>query len=333
MSSYYTNRVFRVMVTGSVAPTATTIGTLANGEINAFKRDGTLATATDIANYRSTGDSILIAIGGPGGNVIQKTDLFSPRDIIKSDKQAYAAEVQKVVTVSVSGVAAPTAFYEYSIIINEVSDHDILQTRQARKIYTVVATATDTNDTIMANLVLAINNDPFSIVTASYTASLLTLTGKDTSLLPLRYITGEFRDQNNFEVQTKVTTGGPTATGLTNYVNSYGVIANPTPIGFGEGTYRHVYGLERISQTYKGSSNFTSFPQDSGEYFSVPGTTYTTRVIMVNKTFNNNTVSIDPRGVALQSFTIFFPVGSLGLAQFDLLFSQASIGSSTIDDA
>lgn len=337
MASYSTNRVFRVFVTGT-APSgvATGISTLANGELILIKRDGSLATPATINEYHQNGDEIQVVIGGPSPFVIQKTDFFSPKDITKYAKQAYSPEVQKVITVDYSGSVAPTNNYEYTLIINETSDKEILQARQARKQYTYVAGSLDTVLTIIANFVSQINLDPYCPVIASSAGAVLSLTAKDTSVLSQRYVTNEFKNQINFEVNSKVTQSGIAASGISNYYNAFGVVSTAvsgvyTAPGYGEGTYRQIYTLERLSQAYKGASNFIKFPQDQGEYFSTPGGTYDIRVLEYRKSHDTGLATL---GIVKspQTYIFAFPTGAPALAAFDALFGQSGIGSSPIDD-
>lgn len=337
MASYSTNRVFRVFVSGT-APSgvATGISTLANGEVIVIKRDGSLATAATINEYHGNGDAIQVVIGGPSAFNIQKTDFFSPKDITKYAKQSYAPEVQKVITVDYSASVAPTLNYEYALVINETSDKEILQSRQARKQYSYVAGGADTVSVVIANLVSQINLDAYAPVIATTAGAVLTLTAKDTSILSQRYVTNEFKNQINFEVSSKVTQSGIAASGYNNYYNAFGVVSSPvigvyTAPGYGEGTYRQIYTLERLSQAYKGASNFTKFPQDSGEYFSIPGGTYDVRVLEYRKSHDTGLATL---GLVKspQTYIFAFPTGAPATAAFDALFGQSGVGSSTIDD-
>lgn len=341
MASYATNRVFRVLVAGT-APSgvATGISSLANGEMILIKRDGTLASPSTINEYHLNGDEVQIVIGTANAFAPQKTDFFSPKDITKYAKQAYAPEVQKVMSINYSSAAAIVANYEYTVVINETSDKEILQARQARKQYTYVANAADTIDTIGISFANQINADPYAPVIAVYVSPVLTLTAKDTSVLTSRYVTNEFKSQIYFEVNSKVTQSAISNSGLNNYYISYGVVSTPTvgvytAPGFGEGTYRQMYTLERLSQAYKGASNFIKFPADQGEYFTTPGATYDVRVLEFRKSHDTNVVS---QGFVRSAQTYIFaiPTGSnvSGGTTFGLdnMFAQIGVGSSTIDD-
>jgi|GEM_PF-3991290 len=328
MASYSTNRVFNVLVAGTAASgVASGIGNVANGEVIIVKRDGSLATPTDIYNYHLTGDKVSIVIGGAGNYVVQKTPLFSPKDITKYGKQDYVAEVQKVMTINYTGFTV-TANYEYTLIINEISDHEILQNRQARKQYTYVAGPSDTLDTVNAALVLAVNNDKNAPVTASYASPVITLTAKDTSALSTRYNTSEFKDQINFVVESKVTQSSYNNTGYNNYYSIYGatpVVA--TAIGYGEGTYRQMYTLERLQQAYQGASNFTSFPQDPGVYYTTSGTTYDVRIIELAATHGNGQEVVSSRYSSPITYIIAFPTtASATKLAFDSFFGVPTIG-------
>lgn len=337
MAGYATNRVFRVLVAGSAqAGVATGISSLANGELITIKRDGTLATAATINEYHSNGDEVQIVIGTGNPYVIQKTDFFSPKDITKYAKQSYAAEVQKVMSVNYSTASTIVANFEYSLVINETSDKEILQARQARTQFTVVANSFDTIDTIGANLATQVNANPYAPVTASYSTPTLTLTAKDTSVLATRYVTNDFKSQIYFEVNSKVTQSGIANSGYNNYYSAYGVVSTPsvgvyTAPGFGEGTYRQIYTLEKLSQAYKGASNFIKFPVDQGEYFSVPGATYDVRVLEFRKTHDTGSATL---GLihSPQTYIFAIPTGSSETAALDALFAQTGVGSSTIDD-
>lgn len=338
MASYSTNRVFRVFVGGAATfGAATGISNVANGELTVLKRDGSTASPATINEYHINGDEVQIVIGGPGAFDRQKSDFFSPKDVTKYAKQAYAAEVQKVITINYSAAPAIVANYEYSLVVNEVSDREILQCRQARTQYTYVANGGDTFDSVAAALALSVNANPNAPVIATYATPLLTLTAKDTSVLSARFVTGEFKEQINFEVSSKVTQSGPASTGYTNYYIAFGAVSTPlvgvyTAPGFGEGTFRQLYTLERYSQANKGASNFIKFPADAGEYFITPGVQYDVRVLEFRKTHdtNSSTMSLVRSPI---TYIFAFPVGASNTAGFDAMFAQVGIGSSTIDDA
>lgn len=331
MPQFVTNRVFKVLVAGTApAGVATGVSSLANGELAVVKRDGTLANASTINEYHSNGDEVQIVIGTATPYLVQKTDFFSPKDITKYSKQGYAPEVQKVITVDLTNIAPIVANFEYILVLNETSDHEILPWRQARTQFDIVATAADTNDTIGAALAYQINSNLYAPVTATYTGHILTLTGKDTS--NSRWATGEIKGQINFEVNAYIVQGGISNTGSSYYTSQLGVITNTVPIGPGEGTYRQMYLLERGAQGYKGVTNWRKFPIDAGEYFIQLGLTYDIRIIELEKTHSTNSATLQ-RVRSPQTFIVAFPVGSPETAAFDAMFAQIGIGSSTIDDA
>lgn len=344
MGNYVTNRVFRVLTAGNVTPAATGISSLAVGELIVIKRDGTKALASDLTSFELNNDELQIVIGN-GGFSPQKSDFFKPSDISKYTLQAYSAEVQKVITIDYSAEVAPTNNYEYVLVVNEVSDKEILQQRQARKQYTYVATAADTVITIVNVLATMVNADPYSAVIATVGGTLLTLTAKDTSTQAQRYVTGEFRNQINFEINSKVVQSGINNSGFNNYYTKFGVVSSPvlgvyTPPAYGEGTFRQLYKLERTSQGYKGVTNWMKFPIDLGEYYIQQGSTYDVRILEFEKMHDTGLATL-PRVKSPQTYILAFAQVTPGtsgvqVGAFDTLFNSAagitSVFNSSVDN-
>lgn len=271
-----TNRVYKVLVTTGGAAAATVAALTAGGWI-IVKKDGTPYVATDTI---AQGDKFRIVVGAPDGSRVF-SDLISLKDVKAYEKQAYRARVEQVVTVT---LATPVAGIEYSVSVIDKSDKEILQARQNKRTYTVVAATGDTVTTLGDKFRAQINADPASSVTASGTTTLV-LTAK--SVAGTADIVGAFPAQYFFEVfsssidNTIYPIAFPTASGTVVYT---------TAVDYGSGNYAQVRKLEARGAGYTGVTNFTAFPIEQGQYLSVAGTNYDVYVIEEDHLHDTNVV-------------------------------------------
>jgi len=257
-----TNRVYKVLVTtGGVQ--AANLAAITAGEYCILKKDGTIYTA---GNTIAQSDTFTIAVGDPSGGIVF-SDPIQVKDITSYAKQAYAAKVEQVVTVTTD---TPVAGLEYSLLINDRSDKEILPMRQSLRRYTVLASSTDTATTIAASFVAKITADPASIVTAANAAAVITLTAK--SVASTANLASEYYDQYFFAVEASVVD-------IYGYFQAYGTVVYTTAADFGSGNFYQVRNLEQRGLGYTGVTNRTAFPVETGNYLSVSGTNYDVYVI------------------------------------------------------
>ncbi len=269
-----TNRVYKVLVTtGSTQ--AANLAAITAGKYCILKKDGTVYTAGDTI---AQSDTFTIAVGDPSGNIVF-SDPIQVKDITSYAKQAYAAKVEQVVTVT---TGTPVAGLEYSLLINDRSDKEILPMRQSLRRYTVLANAADTATTIAAAFVAKITADPASIVTASNSGAVITITAK--AIANTTNLAGEYYDQYFFAVESSVVdTNG--------YFQAYGTIVYTTAPGFGSGNFYQIRTLEQRGLGYTGVTNRTAFPVETGNYLSVSGTNYDVYVIENSNRHATNVVT------------------------------------------
>lgn len=271
-----TNRVYKVLVTTGGAAAAT-VAALTAGQWIIVKKDGTpYAPADTIA----AGDKFRIVVGAPDGTRVF-SDLISLKDVRSYEKQVYAARVEQVVTVT---LATPVAGIEYTISVIDKSDKEILQARQNKRTYSVIAATGETVTTLGDKFRTQINADPASTVTATGTTTLI-LTAK--SVAGTANYIGEYPAQYFFDVFS---------TSLDNTVypiafpSASGTVVYTTAPNFGSGNFSQVRTLEQRGQGYVGKTNWTSFPAPSGQYLSVAGTNYDTYVIEEDHIHDTNSV-------------------------------------------
>lgn len=255
-----TNRVYKVLVTTGGAAAAT-VAALTAGQWIIVKKDGTPFVATDTITQ---GDKFRIVVGAPDGTRIF-SDLISLKDVKSYEKQAYAARVEQVVTVT---LATPVAGIEYSISVIDKSDKEILQARQNKRSYSVVAASGETVTTLGDKFRAQINADIASTVTATGTTTLV-LTAKSVANTP--DMIGEYPAQYFFEVFSSSidNTVYPIP-----FPSASGTVAYTTAPNFGSGLSTQVRKLEQRGIGYTGVTNRTKFPVEQGQFLSVIGTNY-----------------------------------------------------------
>lgn len=258
-----TNRVFKVLVTTGGSQAAN-LAAITAGKYCILKKDGTVYTAADTI---AKSDTFTIAVGDPSGNIVF-SDPIQIKDITSFAKQAYAAAVEQVITATVT--ATPVAGLEYSLLINDRSDKEILPCRQNLRRYTVLATASDTATTLAAAFAAAVTADKGVIVTATSSGAAITLTAK--SVENTTNLAGEYYDQYFFDADLS-------QIDLNGYFVSAGTIVYTTAPNFGSGNFYQVRTLEQRGLGYTGVTNRTMFPVETGNYLSVSGTTYDVYVI------------------------------------------------------
>lgn len=268
-----TNRVYKVLVTTGGAAQAT-VAAITAGTYAVIKKDGTVFTA---GNTITAGDEFQIVVGAPDGTRVF-SDLIKVRDVNAFEKAVYAAPVEQVITIVAD---VPVAGQEYAINIIDNSDKEILQMRQAKKVYTVTATD-NLAATVATQFRTKINADPYAIVVASGSGANIVLTAKVTE--STANIIGEYSAQTTFDAF------GVEVNVFEQY-NAFGTKTYTTAPNYGSGNFAQIRTLEQRGQGYIGVTNRTKFPIEAGQYLSVAGTNYDTYVIEAERTYNSNSAT------------------------------------------
>lgn len=269
-----TNRVYKVLVTTGGAAAAN-VAAVTAGKYAVLKKDGTVFTAGDTI---TAGDEFQIVVAGPDGSKVF-SDLIRLKDVTTYEKQVYRARVEQVVTAVPD---TPVAGQEYTLSILDYSDKEILQRRQNKRSYSVIAATGETATTLAGKFRTNINNDPAVSVTASGSGANIVLTADAVETTP--NIIGEFQPQIFFDVFFS-------ATDAEAYLTKFGTVTKTTPPDYGSGNYDQIRRLEQRGQGYVGVTNRTHFPVESGQYLSVLGTTYDVLVIQAERTYESNSAT------------------------------------------
>lgn len=257
-----TNRVYKVLVTTGTA--AANIAAITAGKFVITKKDGTAYSAADTI---AASDTFQIVVGDPSGQPVF-SDPIKVKDITSFAKQTYTAKVEQVVTIT---VGTPVAGIEYSLLVNNQSDKEILPMRQSLRRYTVLAGTADTSTTIATAFYNKVNADPASVVVATNpSAGVVVLTAK--VVANTSNAVGEFYDQTFFSAELS-------AVDIYGYFQAFGTVVNTTAPVFGSGNFWQVRTLEQYGLGYTGITNRMGFPVDIPNYLSVSGTNYDVYVI------------------------------------------------------
>lgn len=258
-----TNRVYKVLVTTGGAAQAS-VAALGAGQWVVTKKSGAAYTAGDTI---AQSDTFQIVVGDPAGQPVF-SDPIKIKDITSYAKQTFLAKTEQVTTVT---VGTPIAGTEYSLIINNLSDKEILPMRQSIRRYVYIATATDTTATVATAFFNKVNADPAACVLATNgTPGAVTLTAK--SVAATSNAVGEFYDQVFFAAEIQ-------SVDLNGYYQTWGSVALTTAPVFGAGNFYQVRTLEIYGTGYTGATNKTLFPADTFNFLSVSGTNYDVYVI------------------------------------------------------
>jgi len=267
-----TNRVFKVKATNGV--TMTSLADTTVGRYLVIKEDGsTVVAATPLDREDKIQIVVNTAVGKDFGDKIRVGDITSYLT------QAYAARVEQVTTLTPGTIVAGQ---EYTVSVILKSDKEILQARQNKRTYTVVAVTGETATTLVAKFVAQINADQASSVTASGTTTLV-LTAKPVSADRLN----ETEQQNVFDVFASVI--DPTTYPI-GFPQAFGTIVATTAPSFGQGQYTQLVRLEQLSQGYKGNTNRTLFPANPVISQLTAGGTYDVAVIESDNRHDTNVV-------------------------------------------
>lgn len=270
-----TNRVFKVLASNGTVMTS--LADTTAGRYAVIKEDGSLITATTALDRD---EKVQFVINTPAGNKVY-SDKIRIADITAYNTEAFRARVEQVVTIT---PGTPTAGLEYTLAIVDKSDKEILQQRQAKRTYTVIA-ATGENATTLGDKFRAlINADPASPVVASGTTTLV-LTAKPMAATADQV--GNYPNQVVFDVFPSVI--NPTTYPIP-VPTTWGTVAYTTAVDFGSGNYAQIRRLELDSLGYRGITNRRGFPIPVPVGSAVAGTNYDVAVIEFDNRHDTNVV-------------------------------------------
>lgn len=297
-----TNRVYKVLVTtGGAAQTA--VSALTAGTWVVTKKDGTVYSA---ANTIAQSDTFQIVVGDQAGQTVF-SDPIKVKDITSYAKQVFTAKVEQVITVA---VGTPVAGTEYSLIVNNLSDKEILPMRQNIRRYTYLATSTDTSATVATAFFNKVNADPASAVTATNgTPGSVTLTAK--AVANTTNAVGEYYDQVFFQAEIQ-------SVDLNGYFQTWGTVTATTAPTFGAGNFYQVRTLEQFGLGYTGITNRMGFPVDIPNYLSVSGTNYDVYIIESNQSHESGLETV---GRVYAPVTTIVAITNGATTQWDALMS------------
>lgn len=262
-------RVDKLLVTNGVE--AATVAALAAGNYVGLVHGKTANTPL------VKGDKFQIVVEGADGSH-KYSDVIKTDDIISVKLEAYAAAVQQVITIT---FATPVAGQEYAVYVVNKSDKEVLQRRQDKRSYQVIAETGETVTTLGDKFRALINADEASSVVASGTTTLV-LTAKTSP--QVANAAGQFPIQNYFDASALVVD-------LYGQYQEAGTVVYTTAPNFGSGTFPQVRTLEAYTVGYEGGSlNRTSFPVPVPNYSTVAGTNYDLIVIEYDNNYWSNSV-------------------------------------------
>lgn len=265
------NRVQKVLVTDGTE--VATVGALTPGAYVALVHGKAANTPIEVT------DKFQLVVGKLNG-LASYSDVIKAKDIISVKLDEYTAVTEQVSTVTFT---APTAGQEYLLTIVEKSDKEILQRRQDKRSYQVVAVVGETAATLASKFADLINADLGAHVTASATAAVLTITAK--AKVVTANAAGQFGLQHFFDVG--VSEVNPYGTFV-----PFGTVAIATNPNFGTGTFPQVRSLEQDAIGYVDGKylNRTSFPVPLYDYDTAVGTTYDILTIEYDNEYSTNSV-------------------------------------------
>lgn len=270
-----TNRVYKVLATNG-----TQMSNLADGGVGEYliiDESGTPVTSTTVLTKDT---KVQVVVNDADGSKVF-SEKIRVGDITSYNKETYRAKVEQVVTVT---LATPVEGIEYTISVIDKSDKEILQCRQAKRTYTVIAVNGESVTTLGDKFRALINADPASVVTASGTTTLI-LTAKSNSTTANSV--GEYPQQHTFEVFSSSidNTIYPIA-----FPKASGTVVYTTAVDYGSGSGYQVRTLEQRALGYRGITNRTLFPAPNPTYLSALGTNYDLAILEVDNRHDTNVV-------------------------------------------
>jgi hypothetical protein len=271
-----TNRVFKVLAT-----TGTQMSSLADVTVGSFlviDEAGAIVTSSTTLDKDT---KVQVVVNDAAGQKVF-SDKIKMGDIRAYNKEVFRAKVEQVSTLT---LATPVTGIEYGVSVIDKSDKEILQLRQAKRTYNVIAASGETLTTLGDKFRALINSDQASTVIASGTVTLV-LTAK--SVASNVSIVGDYPAQYFFEVFSSSidNTVYPVA-----FPRASGTVVYTTSVDFGSGNAYQVRKLEQAGMGYKGITNRTGFPVPQPIYLSNIGTTYDLYILEFDNSHDSNVVA------------------------------------------
>lgn len=293
-----TNRVDKILVTSGVE--ATDVATMVAGDYVVLV-DGEAANTPIENSY-----TFRVAVKSLDGSVKYSNSLKGS-DIVSAKVEPFAPIVEQVATLTLT---QPVAGTEYTVTLVDRSDKEILQRRQDKRSYQVIASDGETADTLAAKIVVAINSDQDTFVVATSAGAVVTLTAKAKSTVA--NAVGQFGLQHYFEVGSHIAN-------TRGQYEPYGTVDYVTDPDFGSGSFSDVRTIEQDSAGYDGFLNRTQFPVIQPNYDSVAGTDYDYLVLEIDNNYWSNSVVA---GKVDSPLTLVLAVTSGATASLETIFDN-----------
>lgn len=161
-----TNRVDKIMVTSGTA--GSTVAGLTAGQYIAIDETGAVVTAL------AAGEKFQIVLRKQDGT-LKYSDIIDTDDIRSVKVEAASPVVEQEVEIALD---APVAGQEYLLTIVDKSDKEVLQRRQDKRTYQVIAEVGETATTLGDKFEAAVNADANAPVIATNAAGTITLEAK-----------------------------------------------------------------------------------------------------------------------------------------------------------
>lgn len=227
------------------------------------------------------GDKFQIVVGKANGTV-KYSDSIKTDDIKSVRIEEYEAPVSQVITIATS---SPIAGQEYHLNLLNKSDKEVLQRRQDKYSYVVVAAATgETADTLATKFRDEVNANPASPAVASGAGANIVLTAKTQA--SVQEADGQFGLQNYIDASMYTVD-------LYGQYAAFGTKTYTTAPNFGSGTFAQVRTYEAFSAGYDGENdlNRRQFPIRYPSFDSAPGETYDIITIEYDNKYFSNSVA------------------------------------------
>ena len=304
---------YKILIGKDVARAATSVATLAAGEVAVVKSDMTLMAAGEtIANS----DYCYIVQGTAGAPRFSAK--IQGMNVEKWNGTSYAAAAQQVSVVGAqAGVGAVGVNLvnstEYTLSIIFTYDKVIGSERQLVRRFNYTSDATATEAEICNALAAAINADDVAstLVTAVSAVGVGTAFGITLTGLAQTYAVIDGYEQVTWTIALD---GGFNDGGTTTLEIASGVGGSVTPV-YGSGTYEHVSDLERAALGYDGVTNLMRFPVPSYPVYSVAGATYDVYAGMQSD--RHATANLNKDGYSPEMTLVAMPVAAGQQAAFE----------------
>ena len=305
---------YKILIGKDIARAATSVATLAPGEVAVVKSDMTLLAAGEtIANS----DYCYVVQGTAAAPRFSAK--IQGMNVEKWRGTSHVAAAQQVSVVGAQAGVGLTGVNllnstEYVLSLVFTYDKVIGSERQLVRRFHYTSDATATQKEICDALALAITNDDVAknLVTA------VSAIGGAAGIFGLT-ITGKAQTYAIIDGYEQVTwamalDGGFSDGGTTPLEVASGVGGSVTPV-YGSGTYAHVSDLERAALGYDGVTNLMRFPVPSYPVYSVVGATYDVYAVMHSD--RHATANLNKDGYSPEMTLVAIPVGAGQQAAFE----------------